>query len=201
MYRGRNMLAQCTVITQNALTHDTSWYQSLSPTHLVVSFPLPAYVVEATNDQHHAYATTHEPTPAPHDEGRSGPGFHAIYYCRHLSVKQNIPDAVTRTGNKGRQPASQQPDMSSSSPPTPLSRSTSFYSAVEGDVSTAASSPVQTRPCPYRSTKPLPRELKDHVQIFLEEQLCTPLRELSTSTVSALVTNSPSSQTHVLCSF
>ncbi|KAF4124226.1 hypothetical protein GMORB2_5942 [Geosmithia morbida] len=64
--------------------------------------------------------------------------------------------------------------MSSSSPPTPLSQSTSFYSAPDGeDNSTAASSPVHTHLFPYRSARPLPRELRQHCQIFLEEQLCT----------------------------
>ncbi|KAI9166825.1 hypothetical protein HJFPF1_02940 [Paramyrothecium foliicola] len=51
----------------------------------------------------------------------------------------------------------------------------SFYTAKDSgqDESTAASSPIHGRPCPYRDTRQLPRELKDHCQIFLEEQLYT----------------------------
>jgi len=59
----------------------------------------------------------------------------------------------------------------------------SFYTANDSDDggeeeeeehdSTTASSPAQAAPCPYREARRLPRELKGHCQIFLEEQLCT----------------------------
>ena len=54
----------------------------------------------------------------------------------------------------------------------------SFYTAnnTGGDESTTASSPINGRPCTYRATRQLPRELKEHCQIFLEEQLCMFLR-------------------------
>jgi hypothetical protein len=51
----------------------------------------------------------------------------------------------------------------------------SFYTAKDSDdaaKSTAASSPAQSSPSPYHETRSLPPELKDHCQIFLEEQLC-----------------------------
>ena len=59
----------------------------------------------------------------------------------------------------------------------------SFYTANDSDDggeeeeeehdSTTASSPAQAAPCTYREARRLPRELKGHCQIFLEEQLCT----------------------------
>ncbi|GJN68840.1 hypothetical protein PLICBS_002885 [Purpureocillium lilacinum] len=59
----------------------------------------------------------------------------------------------------------------------------SFYTANDSDDgggeeeeehdSTTASSPAQAAPCPYREARRLPRELKGHCQIFLEEQLYT----------------------------
>ena len=64
--------------------------------------------------------------------------------------------------------------MASSSPLSSLSHSTSFYSLPEGNSTlTTASSPLHPHPCPYRDARQLPRELKQHCQIFLEEQLCT----------------------------
>lgn len=63
--------------------------------------------------------------------------------------------------------------MASSSPLSSLSHSTSFYSLPEGNSTlTTASSPLHPHPCPYRDARQLPRELKQHCQIFLEEQLC-----------------------------
>ncbi|KAM5379587.1 hypothetical protein ACJZ2D_003935 [Fusarium nematophilum] len=64
-------------------------------------------------------------------------------------------------------------DMASASPSSSLSSSESFVTAHDSivDKSTAASSPVQGNPCPYRDARPLPRELKAHCHIFLEEQL------------------------------
>lgn len=55
-----------------------------------------------------------------------------------------------------------------------LSSAPSFVTAKDSkrDKSTAASSPAQDNLCPYREARRLPRELKEHCQIFLEEQLC-----------------------------
>lgn len=63
--------------------------------------------------------------------------------------------------------ATTSPHSSNSSP-------ASFYTAnaSSGDISTSASSPVHGRPSPYRATRQLPIELKQHCQILLEEQLC-----------------------------
>ncbi|TQV95217.1 major facilitator superfamily transporter [Cordyceps javanica] len=50
----------------------------------------------------------------------------------------------------------------------------SFHTAAESELSrqsTAATSPLHTRHAPFRDVRPLPRELKAHCQIFLEEQL------------------------------
>ncbi|KAK7432787.1 hypothetical protein QQZ08_000649 [Neonectria magnoliae] len=65
--------------------------------------------------------------------------------------------------------------MVSASSSTELSSPASFVTARNSaiDKSTAASSPVQDNPCPYRDARHLPRELKAHCQIFLEEQLYT----------------------------
>ncbi|KAH7329148.1 major facilitator superfamily transporter [Stachybotrys elegans] len=54
-----------------------------------------------------------------------------------------------------------------------LSSPSSFYTANDtaGQLSTNASSPVYTSSCPYRDARQLPHELKEHCQIFLEEQL------------------------------
>jgi hypothetical protein len=61
--------------------------------------------------------------------------------------------------------------MGASGSSSPLS----FYTANDSDAeqSTTASSPAQATLCPYREARQLPRELKEHCQIFLEEQLCT----------------------------
>lgn len=64
--------------------------------------------------------------------------------------------------------------MAPSSPPSDVSSLSSFVTA-HGSIaakSTAASSPMQDNPCPYRDPRHLPRDLKIHCQIFLEEQLC-----------------------------
>jgi hypothetical protein len=72
----------------------------------------------------------------------------------------------------------------------------SFYTAVdssEGD-STAASSPIHGRPCAYRGARQLPRELKEHCQIFLEEQLCKCPRTLPKAGIGpvlCLIANRP----------
>lgn len=64
--------------------------------------------------------------------------------------------------------------MALASPRSGASSQASFHTALESEASasTSASSPAQRRPCPYRKAKRLPRELKEHTQIFLEEQLC-----------------------------
>ncbi|KAF4967374.1 hypothetical protein FZEAL_10541 [Fusarium zealandicum] len=66
-------------------------------------------------------------------------------------------------------------NMASASPSSSLSSPASFVTAHDSlvDKSTAASSPVQENPCPYRDARPLPRDLRAHCQIFLEEQLYT----------------------------
>ncbi|QPH01824.1 hypothetical protein C2857_006027 [Epichloe festucae Fl1] len=56
-------------------------------------------------------------------------------------------------------------------------------SNIEG--STTASSPVHGVPCPYRDARQLRRELKDHCQIFLEEQLYTCAIHLLNSTLGS----------------
>ncbi|KAF4472360.1 hypothetical protein FALBO_730 [Fusarium albosuccineum] len=63
--------------------------------------------------------------------------------------------------------------MASASPSSSLSSPASFVTAHDSiiDKSTAASSPVQENPCPYRDARQLPRELKEHCHILLEEQL------------------------------
>lgn len=50
----------------------------------------------------------------------------------------------------------------------------SYYTANDSktECSTTASSPLQGLSCPYREARQLHRELKEHCQIFLEEQLC-----------------------------
>ena len=61
--------------------------------------------------------------------------------------------------------------MGASGSSSPLS----YYTAPDSDVeqSTTASSPAHATPCAYREARQPPRELKEHCQIFLEEQLCT----------------------------
>jgi hypothetical protein len=62
--------------------------------------------------------------------------------------------------------------------PTSISSSSadSFHTAVvspsNGEESTTASSTAFHRPSPYRSARDLPRELKEHCKIYLEEELC-----------------------------
>ncbi|KAK6704494.1 hypothetical protein SNK05_008412 [Fusarium graminearum] len=65
--------------------------------------------------------------------------------------------------------------MVTASSSSSLSSPASFVTAhdVTLDKSTAASSPVQGNPCPYRDGRQLPRDLKLHCQILLEEQLYT----------------------------
>ncbi|KAH7162572.1 hypothetical protein B0J13DRAFT_13914 [Dactylonectria estremocensis] len=66
--------------------------------------------------------------------------------------------------------------MASPSPSSSeLSSLASFVTAHDSalDKLTAASSPAQDNPCPYRDARQLPRELRAHCQIFLEEQLYT----------------------------
>ncbi|TWU76709.1 hypothetical protein ED733_002581 [Metarhizium rileyi] len=76
--------------------------------------------------------------------------------------------------------ATRPPKSASSSP-------TSFYTANDSDVegSTTASSPAQCLSCPYRAARQLPRELKDHCHIFLEEQLYTCAINLLNSTLGS----------------
>ncbi|CAM1505517.1 Fc.00g111540.m01.CDS01 [Cosmosporella sp. VM-42] len=63
--------------------------------------------------------------------------------------------------------------MAAASSSSDLSSLRSYVTANDPAVnkSTAASSPVQEKSCPYRDARQLPRELKEHCQIFLEEQL------------------------------
>lgn len=65
-------------------------------------------------------------------------------------------------------------EMATASSSSSLSSPISFVTAhdVTLDKSTAASSPVHDNPCPYRDARHLPRDLKSHCQILLEEQLC-----------------------------
>lgn len=64
--------------------------------------------------------------------------------------------------------------MAAEPPSSELSSLESFVTAndLTAEKSTAASSPAQDKPSPYRDARPLPRELRGHCQIFLEEQLC-----------------------------
>lgn len=61
--------------------------------------------------------------------------------------------------------------MALSSPTSDLSPDASFYSAPEGN-STTASSPVHGNLCRYRKARQLPAELKTHCSVLLEERLC-----------------------------
>ncbi|KAF5688173.1 hypothetical protein FCIRC_1991 [Fusarium circinatum] len=71
--------------------------------------------------------------------------------------------------------------MATASSSSILSSPSSFVTAHDAtlDKSTAASSPVHENPCPYRDARQLPRDLKAHCQILLEEQLCMPALALS----------------------
>ncbi|CAG7554438.1 unnamed protein product [Fusarium equiseti] len=73
--------------------------------------------------------------------------------------------------------------MATASSSSSLSSPSSFVTAhdVTLEKSTAASSPVHDNPCPYRDARHLPRDLKSHCQILLEEQLFTPAINLLTS--------------------
>ncbi|KAJ4141177.1 hypothetical protein NW768_000384 [Fusarium equiseti] len=73
--------------------------------------------------------------------------------------------------------------MATASSSSSLSSPISFVTAhdVTLDKSTAASSPVHDNPCPYRDARHLPRDLKSHCQILLEEQLFTPAINFLTS--------------------
>ncbi|KAJ6446418.1 major facilitator superfamily transporter [Purpureocillium lavendulum] len=85
-------------------------------------------------------------------------------------------------------------------PPSPGSGSSSpasFYTANDSDEqleSTTASSPAHASPCPYRDARRLPRELKDHCQIFLEEQLYTCAINLFNSSLGSGVSRRDVSQ-------
>ncbi|KAG5927401.1 hypothetical protein E4U42_002297 [Claviceps africana] len=73
---------------------------------------------------------------------------------------------------------------------TPRSGSSSpasYYTANDSSVecSTTASSPMQGLLCPYRDARQLGRELRDHCQIFLEEQLYTSAIHLLNSTLGS----------------
>ncbi|KAG5981756.1 hypothetical protein E4U55_002585 [Claviceps digitariae] len=83
------------------------------------------------------------------------------------------PDAYMATVNTT-------PRSASSSP-------ASYYTAHDSklECSTTASSPVQGLPCPYREGRPLQRELREHGQIFLEEQLYTSAIHLLNSTLGS----------------
>ncbi|PNY24111.1 Uncharacterized protein TCAP_05948 [Tolypocladium capitatum] len=73
--------------------------------------------------------------------------------------------------------------MAASGSSSPLS----FYTANDShaEQSTTPSSPARAKPCPYRQARKLPRELKEHCQIFLEEQLYTCAINLLNSTLGA----------------
>ncbi|ODA82766.1 hypothetical protein RJ55_01275 [Drechmeria coniospora] len=78
--------------------------------------------------------------------------------------------------------------------PSAISTPVSFYTANDSDAqheSTTASSPVQDASCPYRATRQLPRELKEHCQIFLEEQLYMCAINLLSSVLGTGVSRAP----------
>ncbi|KAM4054696.1 major facilitator superfamily transporter [Hirsutella rhossiliensis] len=77
--------------------------------------------------------------------------------------------------------------MGTNSPTTRSSSPASFYTANDSEAhrSTTASSPAQATPCPYREARQLPRQLKDHCQIFLEEQIYTCAINLLNSTLGS----------------
>jgi hypothetical protein len=68
--------------------------------------------------------------------------------------------------------------MTRRSQPSADSSPASFYTSKEEGSerntksTTASTTPPKTQPCPYRAARELPHELKEHCQIFLEEQLC-----------------------------
>ncbi|PHH63939.1 hypothetical protein CDD81_5158 [Ophiocordyceps australis] len=69
----------------------------------------------------------------------------------------------------------------------------SFYTANDSESkdSTAASSPLHGEACEFRHGRPLPRELKEHCQIYLEEQLYVCAINLFNSTLSAGLSRRP----------
>jgi hypothetical protein len=72
---------------------------------------------------------------------------------------------------------SQVDKMNTPSPLAALSSPSSFYTANAShshlEELTTASSPAVQPPSPFYDARQLPRELRDHCQIYLEEQLCT----------------------------
>ncbi|EHK24620.1 uncharacterized protein TRIVIDRAFT_30550 [Trichoderma virens Gv29-8] len=90
--------------------------------------------------------------------------------------------------------------MARRSQPSTDSSPTSFYAGKEDESertakSTTASTPVKSQPCPYREARELPHELKEHCQIFLEEQLYTCAINLLNSILgSGISRKSPSSK-------
>ncbi|PHH86452.1 hypothetical protein CDD83_10220 [Cordyceps sp. RAO-2017] len=78
---------------------------------------------------------------------------------------------------------------------SPSSSPASFYTANNDDSeevpSTAASSPAHAAARPYREASQLPRELKEHCQIFLEEQLYICAVNLLNSTLGAGLSRRP----------
>ncbi|KAM0462891.1 hypothetical protein ACHAPV_003717 [Trichoderma viride] len=88
--------------------------------------------------------------------------------------------------------------MARRSQPSTDSSPTSFYSSKEEDSeltskSTTASTPTTGSPCQYRTARELPHELKEHCQIFLEEQLYTcAINLLSSILGSGISRSSPS---------
>ncbi|KAJ4858928.1 hypothetical protein T069G_07195 [Trichoderma breve] len=90
--------------------------------------------------------------------------------------------------------------MARRSQPSTNSSPTSFYTSKEEESeltakSTTASTPVKGQPCPYREARELPHELKEHCQIFLEEQLYTCAINLLNSILGSGVSRkSPSSK-------
>ncbi|CEI39107.1 hypothetical protein FVEN_g10708 [Fusarium venenatum] len=90
--------------------------------------------------------------------------------------------------------------MATASSSSSLSSPASFVTAhdVALDKSTAASSPVQDNPCPYRDGRQLPRDLKSHCQILLEEQLYTSAISLLNSIAASGVSKRKSTKKPVL---
>ena len=92
-------------------------------------------------------------------------------------LPQNQDMLASNHPTSTHQPNTHAPPMADASPFSSLGSprsSESFYTAKDSDAvkSTAASSPAHGSPCPYRDARRLPHELKEHCQIFLEEQLC-----------------------------
>ena len=68
------------------------------------------------------------------------------------------------------------PAVPGTSPLSSMSSPSTFYTAngspSNGGESTDTSSLSANVPSPYRAVRRLPRELREHCQIYLEEQLC-----------------------------